>query len=82
MLQQRSLEASEASGCYMNDVIIWTAIASGYCQVSSRSPAMAFCDAQSSLRGFPRDRSKASLKTKDYSGRSKAHLVISTERLF
>ena len=34
---------------------------SGYCQVSSRSPAMAFYDTHSSLRGFQRNCSNASL---------------------
>ena len=54
---------------------------SGYCQVSSRSPAMAFYDMHISLRGFPRNCSNASLITKDYSGRSRAHLAVSTERV-
>ena len=54
---------------------------SGYCQVSSRSPTMAFYDTHSSLRGFPRNHSNASLITKDYSGRSRAHLAVSTERV-
>ena len=40
---------------------------SGYCQVSYRLPTMAFCDVQSSLKGFPRNRSNASLTTKDHS---------------
>ena len=34
---------------------------SGYCQVSSRLPAMAFYYVQSRLRGFPRNHSKALL---------------------
>ena len=38
-----------------------------YYQVSSRLPAMAFYDAQNSLRGFPRNCSNVSLITKDYS---------------
>ena len=38
---------------------------SGNCEVSSRLPAMAFHDAQSSPRGFPRNCSNASLVTKD-----------------
>ena len=54
---------------------------SGYCQVSSRSPAMAFYDMHNSLRGFQRNRSNASLITKDYSERSRAHLTVSNERV-
>ena len=38
-----------------------------YCQVSSRSPVMMFYDVQSSLRGFQRNGSNASLISKDYS---------------
>ena len=44
-------------------------------------PTMAFYDGQNSLRGFPRNRSNASLITKDYSGRSRAHLAVSTGRV-
>ena len=54
---------------------------SRYCQVSSRSPAMAFYDTHSSLRGFHRNCSNASLITKDYSRQSRAHLAVSTERV-
>ena len=43
---------------------------SEYCQVNSRSTAIALCDAQSSLRGFSRKSSKASLVAKDYGRRS------------
>ena len=39
---------------------------SGYCEMTSRTPTMAFCDAQSSLRGFPRHYLNASLIRKDY----------------
>ena len=52
---------------------------SGYCQVSSRSTAMAFYDAQSFPRGFPRKHSNTSRIRKSYSGRSRAHLAASTE---
>ena len=51
-------------------------------QLSFRSPAMAFYNARSSLRGFPRNGSNASLITKDYSGRSRAHLTVSPEQGF
>ena len=34
---------------------------SGYCEMTSRTPTMAFYDAQSSLRGFPRHYLNASL---------------------
>ena len=51
---------------------------SGHCQVSSRSPGMAFDDGKSSLRGVPRNHSNASLVTKDYSRQSRA---LSTERV-
>ena len=54
---------------------------SGNCEVSSRLPAMAFHDAQRSPRGFPRNCSNASLVTKDYSGQSRAHLVVSTDQV-
>ena len=52
---------------------------SGYHQVSSRSTAMAFYDAQSFLRGFPRKHSNASSVRKSYSSWSRAHLAVSTE---
>ena len=44
-------------------------------------PAMAFDDGQSSLRGSQRNCSNASLITKVVSGRSRAHLAVSTEQL-
>ena len=49
--------------------------------MKARSPAVAFDDGQSSLRGVPRNRSNASLIMKDYSGRSRAHLAVSTEQV-
>ena len=49
--------------------------------MKARMPAIAFDDAQSSLRGVQRNCSNASLIMKDYSGRSRAHLVVSTERV-
>ena len=52
---------------------------SGYCQVSSRSTAMAFYDAQNFPRGFPRKHSNASRIRKSYSDQSRAHLAASTE---
>ena len=42
---------------------------------------MAFYDTYSSLRVFQRNRSNASLITKDYSGQSGALLTVSTERV-
>ena len=49
--------------------------------MKARSLAMAFDDGPSSRRGFPRNRLNASLIMKDYSGRSRAHLAVSTERV-
>ena len=51
------------------------------CQVKARLPAMAFDDGQSSLRRFPRNCSIVSLITKDYSGRFRAYLAVSTEQV-
>ena len=56
---------------------------SGYCQVTALDgPLWHFMvHMQSSLRGFPRNCLNASLITKSYSGQSRAHLAVSTERV-
>ena len=51
-------------------------------QVKARSPAMALDDGQSSLKGFPRNHSNASLIMKDYSRQSRAHLAVYNWVLF
>ena len=48
---------------------------SGYCQVSFRSPAMAFYETHSSLKGFQKNQPNASLIMKDYSGQSRASVM-------
>ena len=52
---------------------------SEYCQVSSRSPTMAFYDTQNFSQEFPRKHSYASHIGKSYSSWSRAHLTVSTE---
>ena len=54
---------------------------SGYREVSSRSTAMAFYDARGFLLGFPRKHSNTSHIRKSYSGRCRAHLAASIERV-
>ena len=55
---------------------------SGYCKVSSRSIAMLFYDSTNFSRGFPGKHSNASHTRKSYSGRSRAHLAVSTQRVW
>ena len=54
---------------------------SRYCQVKARSPAMALDDEQSSLGGFKRNRSNASLIMKDYSEQSRVYLAVNPKQV-